>query len=308
MFLDRHAIGLEISQSGPALVLAEGKSVLPTLVRYATAEFPPETLRVSFKEANIINPAQFVATVRDTHLKLCCKQTRVSVALPDATGRVLTMDLDTRFKNHEEGVDLIRWKLKKSFPLDVSDVHLDYQQLQQRESGEISVLVALVSRGVVTQYEDLLVEAGLEPFQIDFATLNVFHLLSQRFEREGNTALVSWFRGSLGVMVFTDGVLEFYRHKEIPGMNHETNRLYREVNSSLLVYRDRKPGQPLDQIFFATDMIEPATLKSVVSEASGLDAKGVDLDPFLLHSREKIDRRQFSHLAVALATATRNLR
>ena len=308
MLFSQKAFGMEISQDGLALVQVAGKRSLPSLERFVVTEFPPETVKVSFKESNIVNPAKFVAHVREAYLQLCSAQTRVALSLPDATGRVLLLDMETRFKNREEGLDLIRWKLKKTFPLDVSDVHLDYQVLQYRDSGEVSVLVGLISRQVVTQYEDLLLEAGLEPNRIDFSTLNVYRLLADRCDNSEHTAFISWFRGIVGVMVFSDGVLEFYRHKEIQGSTPEMNRLYREINSSLLVYHDKKGGQQLQKVFFTADSSDKSALGGVIGAATGLEPLYIDLDPFIQRSPEKVDRQTFGKLLVALAAATRNLR
>jgi type IV pilus assembly protein PilM len=299
---------MEISQEGLALVQAEGKRSLPSLSRYFVAEFPQDTVRISFKEANILNPSSFVARIREAHQQLCTSQTRISLALPDATGRLLVLDMETRFKNRDEGIDLIRWKLKKNFPLDINDVHLDYQVLQYRETGEISVLVGLISRQVISQYEDLLLEAGLEPSRIDFATLSIYRLLADRCNENQHTAYISWFRGTIGVMVFTDGVLDFYRHKDIQGRNPEANRIFREINSSLLVYSDKRPGQQLQKVFFATEPDDRALLQGVVGEATSLEPTYIDLDPFIQRSHEKIDRQVFSKLLVAFAAATRTLR
>jgi type IV pilus assembly protein PilM len=307
MFFAKKACGIEITQDGLAMVQAEGKSASPVLDRYALAEFPPETVRVSFKEPNIINPEVFVKLVKESHLRLATSEKRVSLSLPDATGRVLVMDMETRFKNRAEGIDLIRWKLKKNFPLDISDVYLDYQILQYRETGEISVLVGLISTQVVSQYEELLQEAGLKPNRIDFSTLNVYRLLADRCDLSEQTAFITWFRGTVGVMVFANGVLDFYRHKEIVGAVSEPNRLFREVNSSLLVYHDKRAGQPLQKVFYASSPDDRAVMQRVVSEAVGLEPLYLDIDPIMHRSREKVDSQTFGKLLVALAAATRNM-
>ena len=94
--------------------------------------------------------------------------TRLSVTLPDTVGRIMMLDVEGRFKSRAEGLDIIRWKLKKSMPFDVADTHLDYQQLTVRENGDMALMVALVLAPVISQYEELLVAAGFMPSRIDF--------------------------------------------------------------------------------------------------------------------------------------------
>jgi type IV pilus assembly protein PilM len=98
------------------------------------------------REQNVINPAHFVSKIREAYLKLLAGTGRISVSLPDTIGRVFVLDLETRFKTRAEGADMVRWKLKKSFPFDINEMHLDYQVLQERDSGEVSTLVSLISR------------------------------------------------------------------------------------------------------------------------------------------------------------------
>src|SRR6266540_3197049 len=165
LFSDK-ALGLEICQDGARMVLIGGKAHAPTLYAYQAASFPPDTLKLSMREENIKNPAVFVSTIRDSYLKLLTGTSRISVSLPDSIGHIVLLDLETRFRAREEGAEMIRWKLKKNFPIDVNELHLDFQVLQERESGEVSTLVSLVSRQVIHQYEEILVEAGLQPNNI----------------------------------------------------------------------------------------------------------------------------------------------
>ena len=121
MLFTRKAVGLEISHEGLAFALIGATREQPRLDAYLTAPLPAETLRFSLREPNVQNPAAFVDAVRNGYLRLLTPVKRVSVSLPDAIGRVLLLDLETRFKSRDEGADIIRWKLKKNLPFDVAD-------------------------------------------------------------------------------------------------------------------------------------------------------------------------------------------
>src|SRR5512138_3852077 len=228
MFLKSKAVGLEIAQEGASIALAAKRRGLPVLERCESVSFPAGTLRLSLKEPNIIDRPFLVGQLRELHARLLINQKQVSLSLPDAAGRVLLLDLETRLKSKEEGADLIRWKLKKNLPLDISEIHLDYQTLQVRETGELSVLVSLISRGVIAQYEEILSEVGLEPIRIDFTTFNLMQLFLRMVGQE-NTAVVLWYKGVISILIFHAGILEFYRAKEIFEGSFETNRIFREL-------------------------------------------------------------------------------
>jgi len=229
----------------------------------------------------------------------------VSVSLPDATGRVMLLDLDARFRSREEGLDIIRWKLKKSLPFDISQAHLDYQTLAERDNGAVSLLVSLISRPVVQQYEELLLAAGLEPKYLDFTSFNLYRLFEPRLEMADNGAFVIFYDGAMTVLIFYGGVLSFYRTKENVG---DAQNLYREVNSSFLVYNDRHSGQAVTEVFCMAGASDAEAFRGLVAEASGLEPVLLDLDRMVsLGAGIVMDRATLHTLAGAVGAATRSL-
>jgi type IV pilus assembly protein PilM len=187
---DRQSLGMEISHKGLQTVVLSGSRKNPKLAAYSAKDFPEGIIQTSFKELNVTDPVRFVKTIRETCLKLLSPLTRVSLSLPDSAGRVMLLDLETRFRSRQEGVDIIRWKLKKNFPLDIENIFLDYQILKESETGGMLTLVSVITKQVITQYEDLLLEAGLEPVFIDFATFNIYRFFCQRLEISPNSAFI----------------------------------------------------------------------------------------------------------------------
>lgn len=308
MLFAKKALGLEISPEGLTFALVGGVRDLPRVEAYLTLPLPDEVVRFSLREPNVQNPANFVAAVRDAYLRLLTPVKRVSLSLPDSIGRVLLLDLETRFKNRDEGTDIIRWKLKKSLPFDIGEVHLDYQVLDEKETGEIATLVAIVSRQVVNQYEDLLAEAGLEPNHIDFATFNLYNLHAQRLELAGYTAFTAYHGKTLSILIFNDGVLEFYRAKELPGSVLNADRAFREISSSLLVHQEKHPAHTLTRAFCSVSPDEAETFCALVAEAVGLEPVALDMERLVARKEGlNLDRRTLYQLAGALGAATRNL-
>jgi type IV pilus assembly protein PilM len=304
MLMSNKGLGLEFSSEGLSFALAAGGKSL-RVTGGLSLPFTPSTLRLSRREPNVTDPQAFVSAVREAHLRLLTKERSVSVSLPDATGRVVLLDLEARFKNRDEGLEIIRWKLKKSLPFDISTVHLDYQTLAEKENGSVSLLVSLISRTVVTQYEDLLVQAGLEPKFIDFTSFNLYRLFSARLEMSENGAFVTFYRGAMTVMIFHAGVLCFYRTKEAAG---DEQNLYREVNSSFLVYGDKFPGQTVNEVFCMAGASDAEAFRSLVAEASGLEPVLLDLDRMVtLDPAAGLDRTALHALAGSLGAAVRSL-
>ncbi len=304
MFLKTKAVGLEIAQEGATIVLVGKRRGLPVLERSESVPFPAGSLRLSLREPNVIDRPFMVGQLRELYARLLINQKQVSLSLPDAAGRVMLLDLETRLKSKEEGADLIRWKLKKNLPIDISEIHLDYQILRERESGELSALVALVSRSVIAQYEEIVSEVGLEPIRIDFTTFNLVRLFLRMVGQE-NTAVVLWYKGVISILIFHDGILEFFRAKEIFEGSFETNRIFRELNSSFLVYRDKVSGQKLQRVLFYSPSWDREALQTLLTDVTGMTPHQIDLGRCVGHSANPASESMLHTYLAAVGAAAR---
>jgi len=297
MLFSRTSIGVEINPSGIAFALLGGSSAAPRLERLSYGTLAPGCLRVSLREANILDPQSFSDALRNAYNLLLHNGTRLSVTLPDTVGRIMMLDVEGRFKSRAEALDIIRWKLKKNIPFDIADTHLDYQQLGLRENGDMSLMVALVSRAVINQYEELLMNAGFAPARIDFNSFNLYRAFENRLALQDDVTLITFYDSTLSIMCFADGKLEFQRVKELPGSRGVDSRIYMEINSSLKVYHERFPEHsnihvacvaPPDVGQEFCDMVADATggepalleIKSVVRPSDSAPADQESLFPF----------------------------
>ncbi|MDD2540669.1 MAG: pilus assembly protein PilM [Desulfuromonadaceae bacterium] len=279
MLFASNLIGVEISPYGVVCALTGGTTASPRVERVSHAAFSPQTLQVSLREQNVLDPESFVAGLKSAYNLLLCKSQRVAVSLPDAACRIMLLDLEGRFKSRAEALDLIRWKLKKSMPLDSADTHLDYQKLSIRENGDLLLLVAITSRSVISQYEDLIAQAGLSPARIDCNTFNIYRLFERRLSLQDDYILISFYDSTLSIMVFVQGVPEFIRSKYLFGTLATDSRVYMEINSSLLVYKERFPEWSAQAVFCVASPDVAQSFLEMVAEATDstpvlLEAKG----------------------------------
>jgi len=308
MLFSKRSTGIEISPGGVRCALLSGAVASPRVDKVAFSPLPSNAVKVSIRELNILDPESFVNSVRSAHNLLLCATGRVSVTLPDAVGRIMLLDLEGRFKSRAEAVDLIRWKLKKNIPFDLADTHLDYQQLTVRENGDLALLVALVSRSVISQYEELLAEAGLTPARIDFNLFNLYRTLERRLSLSDDCILISFYDGTLGIMVFSQGVPEFIRIKDLSGIMVAGSRLFTEINSSLLIYRERFPEQKSKTIFCIAPPDIADGFKEIVAEAAGLSSVLLEIKTVVTPGDNAPgDQKTLFHYTAAIGAALRNL-
>lgn len=297
MLFSRKSLGMEINHSGIYFALLEGSQDSPRLERVAARPLNHGTFRVSLRDQNIHDTQHFIERIKEAHALLLHRGNRLSMTLPDGVGRIMLLDVEGRFKNRTEGLDVIRWKLKKNLPFDVSDTHLDYQLLKVNDNGEMSLLVALVSRTVISQYEELVAAAGCVPARIELNAFSLCRTFEQRLALLDEVLLISFYDNTLVIMEFSDGVTNFLRIKELFGGSAVDSRAFIEINNSLLVFRERFPERMItkvaciaepDVMLEFCDMVNEATgvapiqleAKSVVKPADSAPADQKSLYPF----------------------------
>jgi type IV pilus assembly protein PilM len=267
----RAAIGMSISPAGIALAQMGGPVSSARLEKLSRRALPPGILHPSMRERNIANAPGFLNALKETRNSLLSSCRRVVLSLPESVGHVLLLDVEEKFRNRMEGLDILRWKLKKRLPFDSSDIHLDYQQVATRSNGDMVIMVVVVVRAVIAQYEEMLTAAGLEPVRIDLNCFNLFRVFDRRLSPHDDYALVTYFDDNLGVMFFAGGSPEFIRIKEISEAHADESRLHKEIKCSYLSFRSHFPEPIIGDVFCLAPPGQAGSFRSIVSDAMGCD-------------------------------------
>jgi len=281
----RKSLGVSLSSSNVNFVLLSGSATSPRLEAVSTRPLSPGTVHPALREQNILNPQGFVIALKEARAGLQCRGKYVSLSLPDTVGRVMILDMEERFKNRSEGLDVIRWKLKKKLPFDVAEAQLDYQPLAKRENGDIVVLVAMVLRPVITQYEELFAAAGLVPTRIDLNSFNLCRVFERRLAAQDDYALLTLCDSNLGIMFFAGGMPEFVRNRELVGEEKVRDYLHKEIRCSFLAYKARFPERELKSVFCVTPPRSAGYFCGVARDAIGSE-------PVLLETKSALDVKE----------------
>jgi type IV pilus assembly protein PilM len=169
-------------------------------------------------------------------------------------------------------------------------------------------LVSVISKQILNQYEDLLNESGLEPAHIDFTTFNLYRLFYERLSLSENSAFVTFFGGILSITVFFEGIIEFYRSKEISTGAFDMEKIYREINNTMLVYRNNHPGRVLDELFCAASLADDKNFSTIVSEILGMEPHSLHAGDFVTGKNGVFcNGTTLQNLSPALGAAARSL-
>ncbi|TRO79478.1 hypothetical protein [Trichloromonas acetexigens] len=301
----RTFLGLDLcGRQLQAAALRRRGTKAPALVDVRLASLAEESWSLSVREPNIRDRAAFIAAVKSVLDPIARGEDRIALSLPDPLGRILLAEVETAFKSHQEGIEVLKWQLKKSLPAEPREVRLDYQVVEKTETGRYRVLVSLMLGSVLGQYEEVLAEAGYHPVVIDFHAMHRYNFYRPRIDLGEDFILVGVDGDLLGLQLFQGKIPVFQRHKRISGAFEE---IFQEINLSFASVRESFPGFQRAGVFLHT--APPATALMEVLKAAFerevrlLDPKIEQLAPLPLPQL----LNGGTHLAAAVGAAERLL-
>lgn len=230
----RNYLGLDVSREGLRAITVRRRGSRVEICGGRTMTFGDDLLQPSVLEPNIRQPDRFVESVREVLAPLAKREKRVAVALPDSVGHLYLLSIDTPFKNHAEGLEIVRWQLKELLPPQLKNYTLDYQVIGNRDSGERHVLASVMAVDVLRQYEELLSVAGFSAALIDFHALNLYNAYHSRIELGNDFFLVGVDDDQLCLLAFENRQLDLCRTKTV---TRDPERIFQEINRSMVAYR-----------------------------------------------------------------------
>lgn len=260
----RNFIGLEVRRQGLRAVSLKRRGRHRTLCGGQTLQLSEGVVSPTARELNVIDSEIFIDGIKEVLIPLAGREERVALCLPDAAGHIFLLDVDTPFKNRQQGVDIIRWQLKEKLPDNYRTIEIDYQVLGVRESGSQRVLVSVIDRAIRNQYEELLTTAGFSVSLIDFQSLQIYNCYKSKVDMGNDFIFVALNQHQLNVLSVQNGQLDFHRSKS--GMA-DAEAVFQEINRSLVTYRSEHSVYSRSTLFLQSDWEEQQNLSDAVASA-----------------------------------------
>ena len=307
MMLRRTYLGLEIRSQGLRAVAIQRHGSHIALTGGQVLSLEENVVHPGFKTLNVAQPEAFVAGLQKIMSPLARRENRIAVALPDRAGQLFLLDIETPFKSRNEGSEIIRWRLKDQLPDKARQVAIDFQVLEERESGQKKVLAAVIARDVLEQYESLFAQAGFAASVIDFHSLALYNAYRSKIDLGRDFILIGVDGCQLSLLVFINRVLTYYRSRHVV---QEPQEIFREINRSLVNCRRDQPAfhrlpvhlhsdwQNREDLFAAVDSAFEQNIQWLVSPVSKL----------LNGHQVNFAREEASGMAAALGAAERMIK
>jgi len=238
----RPPAAVEISPEGVLAAAVASKSDDPVL---AFGPLRAGSLVPGISDANVKNPEAVSAAIRSALASVAPRSRAVTVIVPDTAVRVFVLDFDAFPTKAAEAVPVLRFRLRKMVPFDVEQAGLSYQVLTE-SSTEYRILVAVLPKSILEEYESAVRAAGYETGAVMPSTLAA--LAARDSEEPVLAACLS--RAAITTAITRGNDLLLYRTLDLP--EEPVERLI-EVQRSVAVaaayYEDRVSYLPKELYF-----------------------------------------------------------
>lgn len=306
-------VAVEIDRREIVLVrLQRGRRGNPVLEAHQVRMVPDHSVGASIFRPNLGSPEEFVQKVRDLFEGTGTRPGRVSLVLPDNLAKVSLITLPERPASRKQLLEIIRFKLRRSVPFRLEDSLISHQVLPS-EGKELTVLVALMLRAVVEQYEQVLESIGARPGLVELCTLSLFNLCRAGMAKVADgrdVALLNCAYGYFALIIVRDGRLIFYRCKSL-GLREDENQeldsvMARELASSFSYYQEKLGGQGIGKIFLRSLALPPDEVAGLVDRVGFGEVVAVDPSSALgLANGLRLDPAVGQRIAPAVGAASR---
>jgi type IV pilus assembly protein PilM len=179
--------------------------------KFATETLAAGMIVPSAVEPNIVDSAGVRSAMARACSSIQATGEHAALLLPDPVIRIFVQHFDEFPRAPQEAIPLLRWRLKKSVPFEMTDAALSYVRQESREGG-LDIVTTIARLRVIREYEELVESVGLNAGVVSGSSLAALALL----ESNRPTLVARISDRSLTTAIIRDGALCGYRCTELP--------------------------------------------------------------------------------------------
>lgn len=303
-------VAVEVDRGQLTLARVRAGRERPLLEAYRVHAASAHAVGASIFRPNLGSIAEMAAQIKDLYEKSGTKPGKVSVILPDNLAKVSIVSLPEKPAGRRELSDLLRFKLRRSVPFRLEDAVISHAALPGAGPG-LDLLVAVMLRSVVEQYEAAFDAAGARPGLVDLATPSLHNLARPEIDRalaDGeDAALLNCARTYFTLMILKRDRLVFYRCKSYAASEdevvHGNGTMARELASSISYYQEKLAGTGIGTVFVRT-VAQPLGDIVAILERLGIgDVRPIDPARLVDSGSVRLDDEDAQRVAPALGAA-----
>ncbi len=230
-FYRKEIVGLDIGSGAIKLVQLKKTKQGYILKKFGVLPIDPELI----VDGAVMDAGQVVSAIRELvgRESLRTKNVAMSVSGHSVIVKKIALPLMTE----DELQESIKWEAEQFIPFDINDVNIDAHILQtpdaQREEGQMPVLLVAVKKDKLTDYVNLVQDAGLNPVIGDVDAFALQNMYTENYSpKEGETvALINMGASVMNINILKGGIFSFTRDISIGGKQYN-EAIQREMDLS----------------------------------------------------------------------------
>lgn len=212
---------------------------------YSHTLLPTGVVSPSFSKTNVTDSEALHRALTQTIQRTGSSRKEVNLLIPDLSARVFLLSLESLPGRSSDLIDLLRFKVKKSLPFPIEEASLSYQ-VQTLGPSHFEVILTVINRSVLREYESAVEALGLEPGFVTVEHFGIAQLLELQTQdwRSRSTLLFRLAPRSFTTSIHHNGFLSFYRAVEKDySLNQASSltpeALFDEIYPSLAYFQDK---------------------------------------------------------------------
>ncbi|MBN1102831.1 MAG: hypothetical protein JXL84_05380 [Deltaproteobacteria bacterium] len=255
--------GLEVSAASVKMAQIVRDRHAWKLANYGEVPFPEETLDVSNKDINVVNPESFVRTVRGA-LKLGERRvSRIGLALPNEILKISVYNFDELPKSKARIRDMIVWKEKEMMPYPLDKSRIAYTIFDHSPDAKKRVIAAICLRDIILDYETHLRRIRLYPETLIPSAISHLNLYLNQLPATGTHGFLGIFETYFSFFVIEDGYPSFYRGKR---RQSHIVRFLQEISLTTRLYCSENPGKQIETLYLQSQVPLPQDFERDVAQ------------------------------------------
>ena len=173
---------------------------------------------------------------------------RVALVVPDSAAKVSLMTFEQIPARAADLDQLVRWQARKTAPFRVEDAQVAYSPGLPTDDGGRELIVSLMRRDIVEEYEAVCASGGGHAGVVDLASFSVVNaVLAGGGVAEADWLLVHVAHGYSTIAIVRRGRLILFRNRPAEG----DGNLADLVHQTTMYYEDRLRGGGFERVFLA---------------------------------------------------------
>ena len=244
-----------------------------------TERLPDGVLTPTANATNMADPAVVSEAVRRVLERLPGGPRRVALVVPDSAAKVSLMTFEQMPARAADLDELVRWQARKTAPFRVEDAQVAYSPGLPTGAGGRELIVSLMRRDIVEEYEAVCLRAGVHAGVVDLASFSLVNaVLAGGGAGDADWLLVHVAHGYSTIAIVRRGRLILFRNRPAEG----DGNLADLVHQTTMYYEDRLNGGGFRRTYLAasaanTPAEDAAILRQMLQSRLGTAVQAIDL-------------------------------